>query len=513
MSPPPGTGVRLQAADLNATLLALGELTGFFVPDGDDVAVDAGIFADPLAADYLGGIPGRAGKLAALIATILPPAAEFGPTDTLPTGNVWLPITVPDSESDSSTADSPEPDGDSGKEPAAGADGSAPARLAYLVVPPDDATSGVFGFGVWRKFEPVTGVEITLSVFVPVVQVGPTAVSFALLDHPILATVGIAGPSGSFLGQKVSLNGLAVTASLHLNGTAPSFKLSCLDTTPPIADTYATLAELISSGGTVTEYLNAVIGSAPVTQVLGIAVAGEGDSAVTVGEVFVALGVLQAATPPAYQLVDLAAAFGGKSPIAIAETMLFRSLDLVIKALGDRPVIPIEIAGSKGGLYLASESMADGSERFGVRLAVTDLAITAAPEPSIVLQIGELLSGEQTDEAWMVRAGGSAAEPGISVFVLHVTGLAETDPQLSLVIDVEAVSIGVDIAGADDKPLIDVDGYTLAKIEARAMVVPGEHGIVVGAAVKVDGLGIPPRSGVQQQVGQEPGRDQPRCVG
>lgn len=497
----------INTGDLNPILLELGQLVGLFVPAGSGkVSVDTGVFSDPFGADFIGGIPGRAGVIADLLSQMLHAPLADGPDGNIPAASEWFPLMLPAKTASSGDANA----GSGGTE-------SKPSGV-FVVLPKDHSvTEATFGMGLWHELTPVEGVKITFTLYIPVLHVGTEKISFALANKEgIIASAVVDGPSGQFKGREISVGGLDFAANIFLDGQLPTFSVSLIESQPPIDGTLTTLAELIANSGTAVEYLNAVITSPPITEVLGMTIAGEGGGGLTAGSVLSTLGLLEPVSqsaayfndtgPVTYQLVDLECVFGHKSPIEIVEGMLFRSLEVLFKALAGKPIIPISVKGSTGGLYLASEPMGQTSELFGVRLVVADLAITQAPSPEIILQLGKFLSGEETvADGWIAKSGGPALSPGISVFVLDVADV-NTDPKPSLAIKVEAVSIGVDVDGAGGKPLLDLKGYTLAGIETRAFFGAGtiSGDIEFGAATKVDGLGVPLGPGFNTNSGSNP---------
>lgn len=205
-----------------------------------------------------------------------------------------------------------------------------------------------------------------------------------------------------------------------------------------------------------------------------------------------------------YQL-NLTNLHGSASDIAL--NFLFA----VLNALSLLGVPLIDLPG--GGIYITALDNKDGTQDFGLRL-VLDIPLTSDKEgdgggsngsgadesnggsasPVVDLCLGTWLTGEDDANNWMKRAGGSSATPapGVSVFALH----RDSANALSFAPSFALVSIGLNIKGGVNAPLINLGGYTLNGTDLRIYLNPGDPVQPVsqwqyGFAIRADDLGFP----------------------
>lgn len=232
---------------LNPALLALGELAGLIVDDGDrgEVRFNDGWFGGANGA--LRGIGGRLDKLVSLIDAVLAPA--LNPSPGARPGARWYAL----------------PDPTSG----------APTPL-HLVTPPSGAKEGEIGLGVVISFAGGAGrASISLSLYAPLFKYGggagaafiagepdrPLAINFSAVSQDRFAIE----PSG------VSFKAVTADSQLRLAGGAPSFEMRFEDLTgttrkgpwsPRDPEVVTWLLEvLVQSSG----WLNQYPGNAPFT--------------------------------------------------------------------------------------------------------------------------------------------------------------------------------------------------------------------------------------------------------
>ena len=161
----------------------------------------------------------------------------------------------------------------------------------------------------------------------------------------------------------------------------------------------------------------------------------------TAATVLVDFGALKSTgTPdaPAYVLGDVVALFGGGTPpLDLLKKLLYAALD----TFKNVTVVPFH----EGGIAVVGHEDGGGTD-FGVRLTLPDVPLPVGP-PEVVLQIG---------------TGGG--EDGISVMALRASGAG---PDLSLAPGIALESVGVDVSGAQKKPLVDLSGFKLGGVGPR----------------------------------------------
>jgi hypothetical protein len=178
------------------------------------------------------------------------------------------------------------------------------------------------------------------------------------------------------------------------------------------------------------------------------------------------------------------------TPAEIALNIVFNVLDL----LASLDTTLIDLPG--GGISIAARNNADGSEDFGLCMAL-NLPVAGgdgSASPAVNLCLGTWLTAETDSANWMTRSGGSAPayDPGVSVYLLH----RAADHSVSFQPSFALVSIGIDLAGAAGKPLVDVGGYTFNGTGLRVFLYPGDplgspSQWDFGAALRFDSFGFP----------------------
>ncbi len=180
------------------------------------------------------------------------------------------------------------------------------------------------------------------------------------------------------------------------------------------------------------------------------------------------------------------------TPAQIALNLFFSVLN-TLSMLG----VPL-ISLPGGGIYITARKNQDQSEDFGLRL-VLNLPLNASQDPAstapvVTLCLGTWLTGETDSSNWMTRSGGTADSypPGVSVLFLH------RDPanNLTFVPSFELVSIGFNLAGPGNKPLVNVQGYTFEGTDLRIFLFPGDpiqplNQWAYGFGVRLDNFGFP----------------------
>ena len=109
------------------------------------------------------------------------------------------------------------------------------------------------------------------------------------------------------------------------------------------------------------------------------------------------------------------------------------------------------------------------------------------PPCTFDVSLGSWFTGETDAANWMSSATGSASPPaGLSVFMLR------RDPSthaMSFQPSFELVSAGINVSGGANAPLVNLKGYTLQGVEARAYLESSAWKFGFGA--RLDTVGFP----------------------
>lgn len=204
--------------------------------------------------------------------------------------------------------------------------------------------------------------------------------------------------------------------------------------------------------------------------------------ALTAGQIGVSANVLAAAgagfdLQPVSQFTD---------PKQFVSNVLGAALDGLATAFSNDPLV----AFGGGGIYIGRRTVTGGAQ-YGVRLKVP--GVTVSEDPEIVLQ-------PAADAAWIKRAHSAydaspAPDPGIVAYVLKRT----TSNAFDFLPGLEIVSAGVEVSGKGTTPLIDVSGFRIGGIGAKAYVsvdFPGWPNnqaatVTAGGALALKEIGIP----------------------
>jgi hypothetical protein len=220
-------------------------------------------------------------------------------------------------------------------------------------------------------------------------------------------------------------------------------------------------------------------------------------------------GMLVAAKPGppvVYALHDIATMFDDGHgqrlpPLEIVEKLFF----VVLKALDGFKLVPI---GADGGIFIASSPGGADATDYGMRLLIPDIWIWgktqegAAAEGSTALlaQLGKWLSSRQgCRENWIVESDPSlkdiVKEPGVLFYFVRLTKAAIGGmDELAFHPKLQLVSVGVDFTGTNGKPLVNVNGFQIGKIEPRlyfSLEFEQPAMLQVGAAIECQGIGVP----------------------
>lgn len=443
------TEVKLPAEKVPLLVQDVGVLTGLLQARDPDLYFEFDWFAN--AVQEIRAMPSRRGPLLKLLRDLLGKPAPDTPTD-----RSWY--TFPFEK--------------------------APTYV-YVVLPVDDTTgpASTVGIGILKSYT-AGPFALQASLYVPLfdIPLGTPVVVTGSAPHPLELVLDVA------FGQTVAAGGVKFDGLRFLGNVTfdapPGFTLEFRNLDPPGPQSTVNTLDTLRSA-TVTEWINAVLGVEGVKAWLDQKI---GASSFTVGDVLNAVGILDRAGG-AYTFGSLTALVG-MTPQEIAELLLGKALQTL--AANDKPVV----AFGEGGIWVFG-TPADGSTDYGLRLQVPDVDLSRPGGPSILLQLGKLLSGDDDDSTWISRSdpGASVADPGVSITLVRED--ASSHPTFRPKVDL--VSLGVDVAGADGNPLVNVNGVTLGSVEPRFFVsldFADLGRIPWGVGVRAGDLGIPLGNGI-----------------
>ncbi len=200
-----------------------------------------------------------------------------------------------------------------------------------------------------------------------------------------------------------------------------------------------------------------------------IALPGPGSNKFKPGEVLKEIGILEL-NAGNYDLADIFTVFND------VEDFVLNVLAGVLKALEG---LRLAEFGTTGSLHMVSNS-----GHYGLRLALPD--ITLSSDPEVVLQLGD-------DSSWLDSAGQSGySDGGIFLYLVQKTGSSFAFKALF-----ELVSIGLDLSGPSDQPLLSSGGFRLGGVGGRLFLsVDADSGNVdFGGQLSVDDMALPLGSG------------------
>jgi hypothetical protein len=351
----------------------------------------------------------------------------------------------------------------------------------YIVLPPDDTQSPeTIGIGLLHQFSEA-GLQIDAWLYVPLFStpLGSPVIVTGSTGFPLEHCLTITG--STFTVGSVSFNGITFEGDVYFTGSLPNFTLTFngMSGSQSVAKTLQGLQT-----ASVRDWVNAVLANQHVDAWLRQNV---GSSPFTVGQVLVATGILIDGEPYTFGSFD---AFVNLTPAQIAEALLAAALKKLAANTS-----PIRKFGD-GGIWVFGA--ADGANTdYGLRLTVPDISIPTSSGPTIVVQLGKLLSGDAADDTWISRSdpAGTFAAPGVNLTLLSID--SSNNPSFRPKLDL--ISLGFDVTGATGNPLFNVKGVTLNALEPRFLVsldFASLGNIPWGVALRCDRLGIPLGNGV-----------------
>src|SRR6202521_624599 len=353
----------------------------------------------------------------------------------------------------------------------------------HIVLPPQPDDNSPIGVGI-LDFYTSGKASAMAAVYIPLFElpVGDPVVVTGRDKHPIELSLTMAFGDPVTAGS-ISFDGLELTCDIYFHDSAPNFSLQLTLQGKPAGSLVSTFETLRSE--IVSDCINAFLKTKSVTDWLARKI---GSSSIAMGDAFVAAGLLNVKSST-YSFGTLSG-LEGKTAEQMAEALL--ALVLKLLASNEKPIIPFD----EGGIWVF-QTPRNGGTDYGLRLQIPDADFSPASGPKITFRLGKLLAGDTTDSTWISRSdpNGTFPGPGVSLTVLNES--SGNQPSFSPKLDV--ISIGLDIEGADDKPLVNINGVTLGSIQPRflfSLDFANPSQLAWGVALQVDGLGIPLGTGL-----------------
>jgi hypothetical protein len=444
----------IKSSDLPSEAVALGILSGLLIPHDDQFDVNFQWFENPLASDHpsLANIATRLDQLVSFLSSRLQPAPL---SPAVFDGARWFSIV------------------------GSGQDGASP----FCVVTGGSAPTGQIGLGLLHTLQEA-GFEVAFSAYLPMFAYSPSGIEFIATSKPIVIGARLS-PTGNarVTANDVTFAAVSLDANIHLDPALyegdPSFvqlEFEDLQSSTKKQSTYTKLSDVL--GSDVPSWLGALFLQGTWIRLY------VGDTAYTIGDILVGGNLLTCDDTGQYHLhVDW---LSNQKPLDILLQFLFGVLDNLASSDGSYAIL--DLPG--GGLYFSRREDKDGGADYGVRLAMERPlgAGGSGKEPVLTAMLGNWFSEEMDADNWFVRGSASVPdqlpEPGVLLYLIH----ADKDLNVSFQPAFSLSSVGIDIARADDSPLINLAGVTLHGAELRFYL---DSSWTYGAACKLDRIGLP----------------------
>ncbi len=378
----------------------------------------------------------------------------------------------------------------------------------YIVLPKQGAAAGTIGMGTILPYTP-NNVTVDVYVFIPLFNYDDAGAQF-LLSQPFagiqlgLSVARNDGTSFSVAGETNTLTfaSIQIASCICLGASTPTMSLqfqSLTGTTAP--DNYDTIAALMGS----TDALNCInflLQDSTAASWLRLAI---GTSTLTTGQLLNDTGFIApvaAANPITYTLsLDR---LQDTDPTTIAVDFLRNLILTVLNNTTNQVLVNLPDNGSIS--FYKSLIPADNSATFGLQLEMaiplnTDVTGT---QPVVSLCLGSWLENETDNANWMTRTmptGLPLPLDGITVSLLNLSA----DNNYTLSPGFGLSSIGFDVIGNPQNPLVNLDGYTLQEAQLRSSLNPVDVDDpatwTYGFAAKLEEFGFPLVPAMEGNVG------------
>ncbi len=230
----------------------------------------------------------------------------------------------------------------------------------------------------------------------------------------------------------------------------------------------------------------------------------------TLAQVLSAFGLLAGPTAPlaVADLTAFAASFvkNGQVDFLAVVTRLVSAVLETVAAAGV-PLLDIDHTSDPNNPYrilvtLAGTKAGDGSGTdYALDLTVRDLSLTQPGAwPGIVLQVGAWQSADaspywiaETAKVGFQPPNATPTQPGILIDLVKVVTDAQGAPtQLSFAPALTLASVGVDVRGTGNGPLVSKAGFALGSIQPRVyFYADATPAVWLGASIELDDLSLP----------------------
>jgi len=453
--------------DFGKEIALIGVLIGILKESGQEYTINTDWFENPVT--ELETIDTRLDALVTLISTVLGPGVAI-PLEKFDDAQ-WYP--VPNPENGGSTA-------------------------FHIVTPKDSDKNGQLGFGIHHPFH-VGNLTIQAYGYVPLFSFSPGGATFIAGSTDIPSQIGLYITTSDLEGFRVddtTFSGMTIDAGIFLAEKVPTIRLVFKDlkgTTEP--DTYTNLESMLNE--TVISWIAEVIIQGSYWLHLYI-----GDSSNTIGDILTAAHFLNTDEEGEYHLtLELLKDLAKKDPKQIALDFLFAGLD----ALSTLKIPLIPLPG--GGVYIERrDNEKENTADYGIRFT-TEFNLwgkdgndkkpdTKSNEDkdngslSVDISLGSWLSGETDDTSWMKKITGEETDCGLIIYLLQRNTKTE---EVIFKPGVNLSSIGFNLEGGGDSPLLNIKGYTLKGGQLRAYLdmesQPKDWPF--GFAIRLDEIGFP----------------------
>ncbi|MEJ2167621.1 MAG: hypothetical protein P8X90_19005, partial [Desulfobacterales bacterium] len=217
---------------------------------------------------------------------------------------------------------------------------------------------------------------------------------------------------------------------------------------------------------------------------------------------------IPADNPARYQLNDIIATYGDMSIEKVVATFAYGTLSSFLEGQGSLPLVKFP----HGSINLvAAETRDKAGTDYGLNVQVSDIVLTGKSSPNqqdnknpnggsveLLLQLGKWLQYEKTPHTWLNRSypDWPGSRPGMTLYLVNARDAAN----IAFKLQMELASIGMDIRGQNQAPLVNYNGFRLGALEPRLYFtmgvdlhskLPRIENIKFGGAMRADGLGIP----------------------
>ncbi len=372
----------------------------------------------------------------------------------------------------------------------------------YIVLPKKGAASGTIGMGTILPYT-VNFVTVNVYVYIPLFYFDASGAKF-LLDQPsagLQLGVSVTRTDGkvfSVAGKTNTLTfaGIQIDSCICLGASTPTMSLQLLELTGTTApDTYNSIGSLINSQDA-CNCLNFLLQNTTVASWLCLTI---GSSTLTTGQLLSTTGFIEpvkGSSPVTYTLSLGNLINTGPTTIAID------FLQCLITSVLNNNSRQVLVDLPDGGSIAFYNNL--GSLGLQLEMAMPLNNTVKGTQAVVSLCLGSWLEKETDQANWMTRTlpkGKAVSLDGITVSLLSQSA----DNNYTLSPGFGLTSIGFDVTGTAEIPLLNLAGYTLQAAQLRAtlnpVVLDDPATWTYGFAAKLDEFGFPLVPAVEGNVG------------